>query len=68
MFDREFPLSWMTRHIESAGFVVIDQKSFSILHSEESACRQIKVARSKLMLMKDVNLRSGMESYLNDLE
>jgi hypothetical protein len=58
----------MVRHIQSAGFEVLEQKNFSILHSEESACRQIKVARSKLMLMQDLNLRNGMESYLNDLE
>ncbi len=48
--------------------LVIESKNFSILHSEDSAVRQIKVAKSKLILMHDKALRVGMEAYLDDLE
>ena len=65
---REFPPSWMKRHIESSGMKVLTTKSFTILHSQDSAIRQIRVAQSKLLLMKDNALRRGMEIYLQDLE
>lgn len=66
----------MKRHIQKAGMELVDVKSFSILHSESSAIRQINVARSKLgigALQNDPSnsqlvLKQGMESYLNDLE
>ena len=69
---REFPLSWMTRHLERSGFTVLQHRSLTILHSESSILRQLAVARSKLQYMSrpsDSNaLRSGMEKYLDDLE
>jgi len=65
---REFPSSWMKRHIEAAGMRVVGISNFTILHSEESALRQIRVAKSKLDYMVDANLRNGMERYLLDLE
>lgn len=66
--NREFPSSWMKRHIEAAGMRVVSVNNFTILHSEDSALRQVRVAKSKLEYMTDVNLRKGMESYLLDLE
>lgn len=54
--------------MEAAQFHVIDTKKFTILHSEESALRQVRVARSKLDFMKNTHLRAGMEKYLSDLE
>lgn len=65
---REFPLSWMKRHIESSGLVITSSRNFTILHSEDSALRQIKVARSKLDYMANPALQEGMKQYLNDLE
>jgi hypothetical protein len=41
---REFPLSWMKRHLERANFRVLKSKNFTILHSEESVGRQIRVS------------------------
>jgi hypothetical protein len=58
----------MKRHIEASGLKVTDIKTFTILHSESSALRQIKVAKSKLDYIIDRNLRNGMEQYLHDLE
>jgi hypothetical protein len=64
---REFPLSWIKRHLERANIHVLKSKNFTILHSEESIGRQIRVASSKLPLMP-VEVRAGTEKYLNDLQ
>ena len=65
---REFPLEWIIRHLQKSKVKVLKTKNFTILHSEESAIRQLKVAQSKLSLMPHNPLRNGMESYLNDLD
>ena len=39
--DSEFPLDWMTRHLEKSGFRIEHSKSFSILHTEDSILRQV---------------------------
>lgn len=65
--SREFPLTWMKRHLEKSNFKVLKSKNFTILHSEESVGRQIRVARSKLPLMPDC-VRLGMDAYLSDLQ
>lgn len=64
----EFPLDWMRRHLTQAQFSVTSSKNFTILHSEESAVRQIRVGQSKISLMDNTDLRTGMEKYMNDLE
>jgi hypothetical protein len=64
---REFPLNWMIRHLEIANFKILKSKSFTILHSEESILRQLRVAQSKLDLMPHMSLHQGMDIYLRDL-
>jgi hypothetical protein len=58
----------MRRHLAIAQFSIQGTKNFTILHSEESAVRQIRVGSSKLSLMDNTDLRRGMEKYLADLE
>jgi hypothetical protein len=61
----------MIRHLEGAGYRVIQHRNFTILHSEISIVRQINVARSKLPFMSrpdSLSLRTGMKFYLDDLE
>lgn len=58
----------MRRHLVTAQFSLLGTKNFTILHSEDSAVRQIKVGQSKLGLIKNLDMRTGMESYLSDLE
>jgi hypothetical protein len=65
---REYPSEWVIRHLEAEGMRVFKSKIFTILHSEDSALRQLRVARSKLDLMSSVALRSAMDSYLTDIE
>lgn len=64
---REFPIEWMKRHLEKSRLRITKIKNFTILHSVESSIRQIKVAQSKLPLIKNTALRSGLEVYLDDL-
>ena len=64
---REFPLDWMTRHLERSNFEVVNTKNFTILHSEESILRQLKVGQSKLPLFPNPKLREGLETYIGEL-
>lgn len=64
---REFPLSWMKRHLERSRFKVIASKNFTILHGEESILRQLRVGQSKLPLIANLAARQGMDRYLNDI-
>jgi hypothetical protein len=57
----------MTRHLEKSNFDVLHTATFSILHSEDSITRQLRVAELKLDYFSDSNLRSGMQSYLDGL-
>lgn len=64
---REFPIEWMKRHLDKSKLRITKIKNFTILHSVESSTRQIKVAQSKLPLITNIALRSGLEAYLDDL-
>ena len=57
----------MTRHLEKSNFDVMNSATFSILHSEDSLNRQVRVAELKLDYMSDASLRNGMQTYLNGL-
>lgn len=65
---REHPLTWMERHLNQNRMVITHRKNFTILHSEMSAMRQIKVAQSKLELIRSNPLKTGLEKYLHELE
>ena len=65
---REYPSEWVIRHLEMSNLRVFKSKIFTILHSEESTLRQLRVARSKLNLMPNVALRTAMDSYISDIE
>jgi len=65
---REYPSEWVIRHLEKEGMRVFKNKVFTILHSEESVVRQLRVARSKLELMPQASMRMAMDTYLTDIE
>lgn len=65
--NREYPVDWITRHMEREGLRVVKTKSFNILHSIDSATRQIRVAQTKLDLMPSGALKQGMKTYLEEL-
>ena len=60
-------MDWITRHMEQEGLKIIKTKSFNILHTVESASRQIRVAQTKLNLMSSSALKAGMTTYLEEL-
>jgi hypothetical protein len=64
---REFPLEWMERHLDKSGFEIQQSKKFSIMHSEASILRQLRVGQSKLGYMNPA-VRIGYEAYFKDLE
>lgn len=53
--------------MEREGLRVVKTKSFNILHSIDSATRQIRVAQTKLDLMPSGALKQGMKTYLEEL-
>eukprot|EP01036_Dinobryon_divergens_P039942 gene39943-52729_t len=65
--DQEYPVEWMTRHLERSGLRILRSKNFTILHSEDSMMRQLRVAQSKLALMPNIALKQGMQAYLQEL-
>ena len=58
----------MVRHLKKSNFDVLHSGTFSILHSEDSITRQVRVAELKLDYMADASLRGGMQSYLDGLK
>lgn len=56
----------MTRTVQGLGLTTTKSKNFTILHSQDSINRQIRVAKTKLSLMSPI-LRDSMEQYLTDL-
>lgn len=63
---REYPVEWMQRHLERLGFRVVESQKFTIMHTESSILRQLRVGQSKLTFI-DSSLRGGMETYLQQL-
>lgn len=61
---REYPIEWITRHLQKSSLRVVHTKSYSILHSEESLLRQINVAEQKLPLMSE-ELRNSMRREID---
>lgn len=53
--------------MEREGLRIIQTKSFNILHSVDSATRQIRVAQTKIDLMPSGALKQGMMTYLDEL-
>lgn len=52
---------------ETAQLSVLGSKTFTILHSEESITRQIRVAEGKIGLFGNEALQQGMRAYISDL-
>jgi len=53
--------------MEREGLRVLSTKSFNILHTAESAQRQIRVAQTKLSLLPSSALKAGVTTYLEEL-
>jgi len=64
---REYPLDWVVRHLESAGFEVEDATSFPIRYGMTFVDEQLGVARRKLPLLRDRSLAAALESHIASL-
>ncbi len=65
---REFPLQWMLRHLDAAGFEVERHEAVPILYGSSFIQSQLGVARRKLPLMADRALARAMELHIDALE
>lgn len=65
---REYPLTWMVRHLERAGFQVQRQRSVPILFGERYLRGQLGVCRRKLPLFQDRAVAREVERHIQDLE
>lgn len=65
---REFPMEWVARHLERAGFKVAEQARIPILYGPRFIQGQLGVARRKLPLMRDKALADTMQRHIASLE
>lgn len=64
---REFPLSWVLRHIERAGLVVEDAWSLPVVYRERYLQGQLGVCERKLPLLRDRGLAEALAHTIADL-
>lgn len=64
---REFPITWITRHLKDKGFEVLETRVFPIRHNELHVRKQLDVARTKLGKMDGV-IAGQMRVYLDSLD
>lgn len=65
---REYPLTWVTRSLQHAGFRITASRRFDILLSKSSISRQVDVGRRKLPRMTEPALAAGMARWLDHVE
>ena len=65
---REYPLSWIERHVKRAGLKVIESRTYPIRYDHATMLRQINVGRSKLKLFPSQGMAKEMGKVLDDLE
>lgn len=65
---REYPLTWVTRHLERAGFDVVQSQRVPIYFGENYVRGQLGVCRRKLPFFKDKALAKETERHIQALE
>ncbi len=64
---REYPLDWVHRHLEKAGFRVMATREVPILYRLPWLERQLNVCTSKLPLLKDRSLAEALSQHIGAL-
>lgn len=64
---REFPLDWILRQLERAGYTIEDAEVFPIVYREKFINGQLDVCVQKLPLIRDRNLAAALEDQIKDL-
>ncbi len=65
---REYPMEWVSRHLEIAGFEVERQERMPILYGDRFIKGQLAVARRKLPYFKDKALAQSMGRHIDTLQ
>lgn len=65
---REYPESWVHRHMRSAGLEIVDSLIYPIRQTHNTMVRQINVARDKLEFFPTDDLAEEMGVVLDELE
>lgn len=63
---REFPLAWVTRHLERAGFRTIDIRKFPIRYRARFVNAQLDMCANRLHLVPE-DLRSALAAHVENL-
>ncbi len=64
---REYPLAWITRHLERAGFEITDALSFPIVYGPRFLNGQLDVCKRKLPYFQDASLAQEMTRVIEEL-
>jgi hypothetical protein len=64
---REYPLDWVLRHVEAAGFSVVDAVEMPIVYRRRFVDGQLDVCRRKLPLIADPGLRASLDRHIEEL-
>ncbi|CAJ1510165.1 class I SAM-dependent methyltransferase [[Mycobacterium] holstebronense] len=64
---REYPLDWMLRQLERAGFAIVESRRFPIRYGPGHVNRQLDMCRRRLQRFGSAALGSGMLQYVEEL-
>ena len=66
---REFPPTWIVRHLEKSGFAVLDPwKSYGVVWKHATVKKQLDVARRKLKHFDDPAVAAAMATQIDALD
>lgn len=64
---REYPLDWVLRHLEAAGFRVLDAKHYPIRYQARFINSQLDMCQQRLERLKDRALAAALASHVTQL-
>ncbi|CAJ1504863.1 class I SAM-dependent methyltransferase [[Mycobacterium] kokjensenii] len=64
---REYPLEWMLRHLEQAGFEVVESRRFPIRYGPRHINGQLDMCRRRLQRFGSTDLAGSMLRYVEEL-
>lgn len=64
---REYPLDWVVRHVEAAGFRVREATAIPIVYRQRFVDGQLDVCQRKLPYIADLRLRAALDAHIGAL-
>lgn len=64
---QEYPVDWVTRSLESSGYVVEEVRSFDICYGQRFVREQLSLAAAKLPFIPDRDLAAHLQRSIDDL-